>query len=395
MPEPKPQFTNEEQKTFERMKKLCEKRGIKSYRRMETCTMIKSHQIIEFKLKEAELKIIASANLNLRRSRGITYVASKMNNIQTEGLLLSNALQKASGEYDMILTTKAKEPIAGEIAFALFLTVLPELRVVGRSLKLFGSRPPTSIGGWKKVVDAASSSSTGSWGTLADEVLRKTNVPGINPSSRLMSFGESLDNLSKDIIESIKNPLGASADVDAETQKRLGGFNAKNQVLTEIIKAVEKKLVLARKFEPILYSFVLWYEGEDLITFLEDIFRLIGFEQDIAYDAKSFEIFADLILYDMLRAYAKRYCVAWIQMVSAGSKFEDIIGKNYDIDGFDEAQRKMIYNKFGSKVWANRTGYHSLDDSRDLIRHLGVKAVSNLNDKEVYLPNSNLRNPVF
>ncbi len=57
-------------------------------------------------------------------------------------------------------------------------------------------------------------------------------------------------------------------------------------------------------------------------------------------------------------------------MAAAGAKFEDIIGKSYAIDGLDEAQKRMVYNKFGAKVWKSRMGYHSLDDSRDLIRHL-------------------------
>jgi hypothetical protein len=382
MSNPKPQFTKEEQKTLERMKRACEKDGAKPRRAQEYCAVLKAQQINEWERKEAELRSIAAANLSARRVRAITFVMAKMNAVQTEGLLLSNALQKASGEYDAILGARAKEPIAGEIAFTLFLTVLPELKIVGRALASFGSHARRT--NWKEMKGIVSAAKATDWAEFADEIMKKTNPP-LYQSARLKSFAQFLDNQSKDIIEAVKNPLGASANVDAETQKRLAAFSAKNQVLTDLIKSVEKKLVLITKFEPIFYAFILWYEGEDLLAFLEYSFRLLGFHENIAYDARSFDLFADLILYDMLRAYARRYAVAWINMVAAGRKFEDVIGKSYDIDGLDEAQRKMIYNKFGAKVWKSRAGYRTLDDSRDLIRHLGVRTISNLDDKEVDL----------
>jgi hypothetical protein len=384
MPDLKPEFTKQELETLERMKKACAKPNRKSFQIMQNCTILKAQQLNEYERKQAEIRAIALANLSHRRLQALTYVIAKMNSIQTEGLLLSNALQKASGEYDMILASRAEKPIAGEIAFTLFLAVLPELKIVGRAIRTFA--PGGTNANWRKLTTAASSSKASSWEQLADEVNGKMQKTIAN-NARLVSFGQFLDKQSKDIIEAIKNPLGAKANVDAETQKRLGAFNAKNQMLTAVIKAVERKLVLVNKFEPILYSFVLWYEGEDILTFLAFLFGVIGFDENLAYDAKSFDLFADLILYDMLRAYAKQYAVAWINMAAAGAKFEDIIGKSYAIDGLDEAQKRMVYNKFGAKVWKSRMGYHSLDDSRDLIRHLGVRTVSNLDDKEVNLLN--------
>jgi hypothetical protein len=366
-PVPKPQMNKQEQETFERMKKACAKHGSKSTRMKETCAMLKAQQIQEYEQKQAELKAIALQNLNARRQEGITYVIAKVNKLQNEGALLSNALQKASGEYDMILKSKAASPIFGEILVTLLLTVLPELKVVGRAAGTFTTKRAMDLSKIK-----LGKSLDDNWTALGTELQKKVKIDASN--ARITKFADYLDNQSKDIIEAIKNPLGANADVDAETKQRLAAFTAKNQILTEIINSIAKRLVQANFLEPILYKFILWYEGEDLVPFLKTIFNLIGFDAEIAYDVKVFDLFSDLILYDMLRAYTKQYFSVKAQIPGMDSSVVTV--DNYknpsesEINGLDSAQRKMIYQKFGKVTWGDTTR-PPVNNWRDLIKVWG------------------------
>lgn len=367
MPDPRPEFTPKEQAVFEQMKQICAKPGRKNLQTMQSCALLKNQQMLEFDQRQAQIKALALDARLTRQLGAVGYVSARMNRIQVQGMLLSNALKKASIEYDSILTTRASKPIMGEIVFTIILTALPELKLIGGAFGLF----------------ANGAQAGGKIGTLV-EGLSET----IKPESMFDLVGQFYDNQAKDIIEAIKNPLSAQADVDAETQQRLSAFNSKNHILTNLIKSIERKLILIDRFEPSFYAYIISYQETDLLPFLEAKFKEARFDDAGPYDPQSFEIFADLILYDMLRIYCRHYCVASVGMVSAGARFEDVIGRSHSFEGMDEEQQRMIFEKFGAGVWRKRPGYPALNDSRDLVRHLGVRTVSTLTKQPVNLETS-------
>ncbi len=213
------------------------------------------------------------------------------------------------------------------------------------------------------------------WGQLFSALEGKTKLLDAS-NARIIRFSEYLDNQSKDIIEAFKNPLGVNAGVDAETQKRLSAFNAKNQILTHLIKLIEKKLVLMNYVEPIFYKFIFWYDREDLLSFIESLFKLVGFESDIAYNGNVFDLFSDIILYDMLRQYTQSYFIVSF-VNTGGSEGRSLEGapshmpESY-IRGLDGAQRKLIYQKFGKVPWTDPSR-PSVNNYKDLIKYWNGK----------------------
>lgn len=357
-----PELTREEQQTLEKLKKVCALHGPKSSGLKQRCALLKVQQIQAYERKQSELRDIARENLNRRRQEALTYVGARINKIQNEGMLLSNALQQASGEYDVILGSKAKEPILGDIVLGLTLVVLPDLKVVARAIKGFTSGRTANLSQVK-----LGASIDDNWAILGAELEKKTQELAAS-NGKFIRFGEYLDSKSKDTIEAIKNPLGANANVDSESQKRLAAFKAKNQILTLLIKSIETRLVLVTSLEPILYKFILWYEGEDLLSFVTKLFEIIGFDSDIVYDGKAFDLFSDLILYDMLRAYVKQYFV--ITAYSHETIDDHHRPDKSRVEGLDSAQREMIYRRFGKVKW-NDSSRPPVNNYLDLLKKWG------------------------
>ncbi|MEQ1764152.1 MAG: hypothetical protein ABL984_13550 [Pyrinomonadaceae bacterium] len=374
MPDLRPELTDDEKKFLGELTKICSAPRRKPSD-TERCTLLKIRQTIEFDKMESERRAIAMADRFQRQLSDITYISARMNRLQNEGQLLSNALQRASNEYDLILTTRAHKPVSvfGEIAFTLFLTLLPELKLVGRAMKMFtDGRTVAAV-----VMNAGGASQDNPLARLLTELGNKTQKLA-DSNARIVRFADYLDNQSKDIIEAIRNPLVSAPEVDTESQKRLSAFNAKNQILTDLIKAIQRKLVLMTLMEPILYAFVIWYRGDDVRKVLESMFRTSGLDGDISSDGSEFDVFSDLILYNMLREYMTKYC--WMQFgVSPANQIDG--RKQFDerltvFEGLDEAQRKMIFKRFGSKAWRPRPSFFSLDSNWDLARHLKLKTVT-------------------
>ena len=359
-----------EEKALQRLKKVCESKRWKSPSTEQSCALLKKQLELESRQKELQLEMIARDSLQSEKRLAAGFVSSTMNALQNEVTLLLAALQKASAEYDLILSSRAGQPLLGEVFQLLVLAVLPELKVVGRSFTAVSSRLKNraDMKNWKVLQATASKSKADSWDTLVDEVMQVPQKKVTGPTPGAKRFVESLDNASKDLIEAIKNPLAANAAIDGETQSRLAAYNAKNIVLAPIIKEVTRSLVAATKFEPILHMFIYWYDAPDITIVVKNKFGIIGYEGDLAYNADGFDLFADLVVYDMLRAYVKAY----VKIDGFdGAPLEELPQRNDNVFGIDGAQRKMIYNKFGKVKWRDPTR-PPVNDYKDLIRHWGA-----------------------
>lgn len=375
MPELRPELTDDEKKFLGELTKIC-----RAPRRKpsdtERCTVLKLRQTIEFDKMEADRRAIAMTDRFQRQMSDITYISARMNRLQNEGQLLSNALQRASNEYDLILTTRASKPVSvfGEIAFTLILTLLPELKLVGRAMKMFtDGRTVAAV-----VMNTGGTSQGNPLARLLTELGNKTQKLS-ESNARLVRFADYLDGQSKDIIEAIRNPLVAAPGIDTESQKRLSAFSAKNQILTGVIKAIQRKLFLMTLMEPILYAFVIWYQGDDVRKVLDSMFTVSGLDGDISSDGSEFDLFSDLMLYNMLREYMTKYC--WMQFGVSNPTYPIEGRKDFDakltvVEGLDEAQREMIFKRFGSKAWKPRPSFFNLDSNWDLARHLKLKTVA-------------------
>ncbi|MFO0812462.1 MAG: hypothetical protein U0796_04555 [Gemmatales bacterium] len=343
-------LSKEEQQALDQMKKTCDKHGPKPLRVVQSCALLKKQLVLEEQQKQAELQSIARNKLTNRRIEALAYVTSRVHAIQNEGTLLLGALMKASGEYDQILAARASKPVIVDILAGVALAALPHLGLVqaavGRTLRTYGD---PSL---KQLAKAAQRSTATGWeGLITDleqEVQKRASFVA-SQGQTLQKFSQSLDAASKDLIEAVKNPLAARADVDAATAERLQAFQAKNQILTQVIGKIQKALIATSRVEAVLHRFIVWYEA-DPVPLLESKFKAAGLDANIAYQASEFDKFADLILYDMLRAYMKMHVTFTIKYSTYGGKGppkelpDDLDGA--DVSGLDKAQRQMIMNKF-------------------------------------------------
>lgn len=360
-------LTFAEQDALEKMKKVCTKHGPKSAQTQFNCAVLKKQLIEENERKEKELLDAARHNLNNERLKAVAFVTRKMNIIQNNGMLLHGALLQASTNYDQILGAKAAKPVFGEIVQGLMLTLLPELKLLGRSVNFFAPS--------MKIVHVSSdlSKHKGLRPLLAEleKVAQKREkqlaekIANFN-NQAFVVFASALDNQSKDLIEAIKDPFSSNADVDEETKKRFAAHSAKNQILGQVLKQVQMTLAKATLLETIYHKFIFWYEGQDVVAVLEKNFSESGLEENISYNVSDYELLADLVLYDMLRAYVNSY----FEVLSNAASVDNLPSK-YDEDyvkGLDLAQRKLIYAKFSKVSWKDPTR-PPVKDYKDLIKH--------------------------
>jgi hypothetical protein len=370
-------LTKEEQQALDQLKKTCAKRGPKSPQTLQSCALLKRQLATEEQLRQAEIESIARDNLNEAKRQALAHVTQRVNALQSEGTLLLGALLRASGEYDQILSARAAKPILLDIIGGLALAALPELRLIGRIFNRVVPRVSKTQGvklAMAEVIDTLGRTP----GTARGKAITKDVFGGTKPitrDKRVTTFLESLDSASKDIVEAINNPLSANANVDAATRERFAAYQAKNRILSQIVQNIQRSLVLANLAERLLHQFIVWYNG-DVVSAVKEAFNLAGLES-IAYRPEDFDRFADLILYDMLRAYVRGNVVFTARYASwvapQPGAYPAQIESERDVAGLDSSQRDLIYKRFSSLPlkWQDPTR-PPIKSFHDLIRSWGA-----------------------
>lgn len=334
-----------------KLEKLCSRRPVPASNQFncDLLTIILDEKKEALKRDAQQLDLI---NLGARRAQAIIYVMEKTLLIVCEAILLSNALRRASDEYDLILSVKATKPILGEVIFSLALTALPQLGVIAKGIEKFGGPAARSF-------IKLENSSSDMWNRTVSH-LANIQIKPVGENTK--RFLDTLDSSSKDIIEAFIDPMKAKADVDAETSERLSKFATKNQILGELIRSIEKRIVIIQRFQWIVNLLIYSYEGEDLLERVQTVMKTMGYDDSGLYEPGLYEKFSHLILYDMLRAYAKTNC-----------KFVTSWDSRKDFEGLDKAQRKLIFDRFSSEKWKSIPNFPALNNDQDLIHYFGIK----------------------
>jgi hypothetical protein len=364
-----PKLSLDEQKAYDRWKKVCEH----NFKRLSptaqfTCVVQKKQLEQDAKSKRQALATEASFQVERRKIEALMYVSSTVDARQAEATILLGALMRASAEYDQILQARAASPVLGEILTGLALSLLPELKVLGRVMSRYAGWRS-----WRTATSVAAKSSATSWEKLADEVMNAVQaVDAGKGMKRFEKFAEALDGASKDIIEAVGNPLEANKKLDEASRQRLAAWRAKNQILSQIIRDISRTLTAVAMFEPILYRFILWYNGRDLVSWCRQRFIDADLDSTATKNTADYDLLESLILYDMLRVYTKMYFrVRYAPLYHVSQVRVDEMPDSppeRDVEGLDEAQRKMIYDRFGKVPWrdASRPGINSY---KDLIKY--------------------------
>jgi len=106
---------------------------------------------------------------------------------------------------------------------------------------------------------------------------------------------------------------------------------------------------------------------------VQQAFKSAGLDSgDYATSLSSFEALSSILLHDMLHAYVKSYVV--VRSMSASS-IDDLRNDNTSVDGLDEAQLRMIFDKvkeMNPKI-PNHSGRMPVYDRKDLVNWWGAR----------------------
>jgi hypothetical protein len=377
----------DEQKVYDRLKQVCEAHNFKrlSETMKVSCVLQKRQLELDDQLKQQAIATQAAFQVLQRKLDAVTYVSQTVSARQIEATLLLGALIKASGEYDAILQSRASAPIAGELFFLLATSFVPDLEILGKITRRYASSRFAKPG-WRAIKGAVQRSNAASWEELADDVLNAVNKSQGAINSRLKTlekFADSLDEASKHLIDGVYHPIQANKELDEASQDRLKAFRAKNQIVTEIIGEINRTLTAVVMFEPILYRFIIWYDGDDLVAWLRQKFREVDLDSPVTNNPGGYDVIESLILYDMLHMYTKSYfkiehpADARPNAMSGLPEPHDIpiddmpdYLPEHEVEGLDLAQRKMIYDRFGKVPWEDRSR-PAINSYKDLIKYWG------------------------
>jgi hypothetical protein len=361
-------LTKEEQGALDKLQKVCDSHHAKTTDTLQKCALLKQQQQLMTKLrteedarKKADDLQEAAARLQGQRQKALAYVSQQMNAIQTVGLQINGALWKATTDYDVILGAQAGQPVIIDIILNLGIEMIPELKLLGRSMKAFELARSKAIGrkGWEAMADLAS--------FLGNAAPRKVPIVGrFTPAVK--SFGDFLDRRSNDIIAAIRNPVVANSSIDGATAARMAAYDAKNRILSDALGDLHRKLVIASFMEDILHKFIFWWEGEDVLAIVQQAFQAAGLDS-VPYEGNlsSFEVLSDIMLHDMLHAYVKTYFLVYGEI---GKTIDDLPDREdwIYIHGLDVAQRQMIYDRVKAMKIPNHSGRMPVFRYKDLLR---------------------------
>jgi hypothetical protein len=155
------ELTKDEQAALDRLEKICSGHYTRTPDLLEKCALLKQQQLLKAKLaaeenarKKADEIQAAAIRLQGLRTQAVALVHTQISALQTAGLQINGALWKATTDYDAILGAQAGQPIWVDIFLNLGIEMLPELKLVGRTMKAFElSRVKTK--GWAAMADLA------------------------------------------------------------------------------------------------------------------------------------------------------------------------------------------------------------------------------------------------
>lgn len=91
-------------------------------------------------------------------------------------------------------------------------------------------------------------------------------------AKKIEKFAEAVDAASKHLIDAFQHPLEANDKLDEASRNNIKAWQAKNQVLTKVIKGINRTMAAVSLVEPTLHQFATWYEAEDMLTVLKKKF---------------------------------------------------------------------------------------------------------------------------
>jgi hypothetical protein len=365
----------DEQKVYDQLVKTCSKPLTKIPRSLRgTCVVLKKQLEDEAaqRKKDAEnalymQKLAADLRLASARLRASLFVIDTVTKRRAEAEMLLYGLILASEAYDTILSARARKPFLMEVILGVGLAFIPELKVFQKLANRYVPSVTSTLA--IRGLSKAKTPSLEAWEKLADHLLENSKFV----EHRVIHFAQALDDASTHVIHAVRDPMLASSEADEETKKRLAGHAAKNQVMASLLNAMARSVWVVAIFQSLVFRFIFWTESENVEDQVKSAFAVADLLEDLPYPPSTVDMFAKLVLYDMLRAYVRSYFRVAI--------LDDVVGtptytpehlpdqlQEHEVEGLDRLQMNMIFDQFRTVPWKD-SSRPPVNNYKDLLKH--------------------------
>lgn len=287
---------------------------------------------------------------------------------QTMATFTLAAVMSASAQYDEILKTTAKKSLVEGILIDVIISFLPELKILEKGFgRLVKERikPQELQDKVKKLVSE----------DLFNKMV-KADYDYMNKTrDKLLEVGRVMDKVViKDAVRSGKNTVSSNKYSDDVSHLSNIAFQAKNDIFQQAISSIMYKLLSYHINTYKILDTIPYFDLGQIISYVKRVLEVSEMDEiNISEEPNLYNKLSDQILYSMLKRYVSQYCSITITAygVSSGGQ----VDKSTPIDGLNKSQKQMIYDKFGSKVWAAKPDYPAINDTLDLFRYWGVKVI--------------------
>lgn len=397
-PRSKTSLTADEQKHLDNFLKRCSG----NFNRLSTdmkdkCLTIK---VVKMHHEEFTEGIAENKKMSLtlgRKLEAVAFVNEWYGKWSTHATLTLAAVVGASEEYNKILSTKAQEPIGvPNTIFGIAFVFLPEVKILEKvfsrlALKVLSKKHSKGDISFERTMDIFVKNKF----TPAKENLGKAALQMEEHNKKIDKWAERinggaqlLDRQSKELLDEAKglqSAITASDDFDAASLKLVNAHNAKNEVFKELLGNVTSNLIEVTNLASFFYEYALSdTQGPWALDLSEPNRKKVIKDETTKYGLgidsapipveMKYETLSSLILYKMLKTYMENYCEVIFPEREPTSL--EKMDRWTPVEGFDQSQGKMLYDRFGSNVWKSSLEYPSVNDTRDLIRHGWIRKTS-------------------
>jgi hypothetical protein len=379
-------LTDKQRAAFDKYTDLCTKSFDKlaSQMQMGCADHLATLRIMD-KQKHAQQDMLAQVGLLQTRVEEIVIVNDWISRWQTQSAAMISAFMKASFTYDMILGLKSSRPIDYAVMLELAICLLPEIKPCQKIFRWLLSGKKAS----RDTIDALAQIGITVKDRYPEYVLRQI-IPGyVKPTPEALNL---LDRRSKDLTNIARGAAHrSSGNVLDEASVRLkSSYHAKNQIFDEIIGRLVEALLAATAAAPDFNQRILSANTKDPtllnISKAELLAETIKNDPGKVLTAEQYELLANQILYQMLRAYMQKYGDI-LQWGYDGGPNWQWLPTSTTADGLDKKAPDEIFELFNSRNWKGDSKYPPIDSFEDMI------AKWKLPVRKIY-PNDTLTNAI-
>ena len=341
-------------KHIESCTKLLANRKSRQNSKFYTCAAdIRQHEQ-ESENKKAILKLAMELEDFKAATASALNVVTWIDRRQVEAISLVTAIIAAGDKYDLIMGMESKKSIAADIILGVALSLLPAAGLLTR----FSSTAAT-VARSSAVNKAAQAVASKTYDEFADDFkLKIIQITKMEKSAQHVAG--MLDGASKDLIDSLKDPIDKNSSIDEDTQRRVSQFEEKHKVLHKYLAEINSTLRNITNLESFIVR-LLMGGSKKLADFAIQALTESGFNKELMPKAE-FELLSKLILYDMLRGYSKSYV-------------EVMTSPYFSVKGMNEAQVDAVIKNFSSVPWTDPSR-PAIPDKQAFIIHWAGRTIA-------------------